>query len=115
MKIITLVPVKNEAWILRFSLKNFCSFSDEVIILDDGSEDESKEIMYEYKNVKIVPFKKKEAFVDMSLRRNILLEEGRKSGGTHFIFLDADEIFSENFTLNIRTHLQLMKKGEVLG
>ena len=114
MKIITLVPVKNEGWILRFSLKNFSIFSDEIIILDDNSNDNLYEIVKEYPKVKVIPFVTKETFVDMSLRRNILLKEGRRSGGTNFVFLDADEIFSDNFSRNLRKNIASMRQGETL-
>lgn len=114
MKIITLVPVKNESWILRFSLKNFSIFSDEIIILDDNSSDELQEIAKGYPKVKIVPFKTTEKYVDMSLRRNILLNEGRNSGGTHFVFLDADETFSDSFAHNLKEEIASMQRGETL-
>jgi len=114
MKIVTLIPVKNEGWILRFSLKNFSLFSDEIIILDDSSSDNLCEIVKEFPKVKTIPFISKEKFVDMSLRRNILLEEGRKIKGTHFVFLDADEIFSENLAKYFNEVVFEMKKGEKL-
>lgn len=114
MKITTLVPVKNESWILRFSLKNFSIFSDEIIILDDNSSDELPEITKEYPKVRIVPFKTEEEHIDMSLRRNILLNEGRNSGGTHFVFLDADETFSDSFANNLREKIASAKRGETL-
>ncbi len=114
MKIITLVPVKNESWILHFSLKNFSIFSDEIIILDDNSSDELREIAKGYPKVKIAPFKTAEEHVDMSLRRNILLNEGRNSGGTHFVFLDADETFSDSFANNFREKIASAQKGETL-
>ena len=114
MKIITLLPVKNESWILRFSLKNFSIFSDEIIILDDNSIDDLKIIAQEFPKVRIIPFSTTEKFVDMSLRRNILLSEGRLAGGTHFIFLDADEIISDTFSQNFRDSISNMNPGDTL-
>ncbi|MCK9344971.1 MAG: glycosyltransferase [Candidatus Pacebacteria bacterium] len=114
MKIITLVPVKNEGWILRFSLKNFSLFSDEIIILDDHSTDDLLEIAQEYPKVRVVPFETTERHVDMSLRRNILLQEGRRSNGTHFVFLDADETFSGEFSKKLKETVSSMDKGATL-
>ncbi len=114
MKIITLVPVKNEAWILKFSLKNFSLFSDEIIILNDNSVDKSKDIIKTFPKARIIDFTESEDVVDMSKRRNILLNAGRESGGTHFVFLDADEIFSENFIENIKQIMTSLKSGQTV-
>lgn len=114
MKIITLVPVKNEAWILHFSLTNFSLFSDEIIILDDGSTDESMSIAKTFPKVAVIPFTAKEKHVDMSVRRNKLLEEGRLRGGTHFVCLDADETLSSRYISILRDHLESLSIGDTL-
>jgi glycosyltransferase involved in cell wall biosynthesis len=114
MKVITLVPVKNEAWILKFSLKNFSLFSDEIIVLNDKSIDESVDIIKSFPKAKIVDFNETENIVDMSRRRNILLEAGREAGGTHFLFLDADEILSENFVRDIKQVLSNLSVGQTV-
>jgi glycosyltransferase involved in cell wall biosynthesis len=114
MKIITLVPIKNEAWILAFSLKNFSIFSDEIILLDDSSTDDSVGIAQLFPKVKILPYKEQEKHVNMSTRRKKLLEAGRSSGGTHFIFLDADEILSDALVRNVKELLEKMTPGEKL-
>jgi glycosyltransferase involved in cell wall biosynthesis len=114
MKVISLLPVKNESWILRFSLKNFSLFSDEILILDDGSQDQLLELIKEFPKVSIIPFSIKEDHVDMSLRRNTLLTEGRIRGGTHFVCLDADEIFSQTTISTLFKILPTLGKGETL-
>lgn len=115
MKIITLVPAKNESWILNFSLKNFSIFSDTIIVLDDGSTDNTKEISENFNNVKVIQFDaSQEKFLNMSNRRNALLAEGRKLGGTHFIFLDADEIISSPLSNNLYEYVKNMQLGETI-
>jgi glycosyltransferase involved in cell wall biosynthesis len=114
MKVITLVPIKNESWVLRFSLKNFSIFSDEIILLDDGSTDDSVAIAQLFPKVKVLPYKEQEKHVNMSARRKKLLKAGRTSGGTHFIFLDADEILSSAVSLDIKELLEKMTAGEKL-
>lgn len=114
MKIITLVPVKNESWILDFSLKNFSLFSDEIIMLDDGSEDDSAAVASRHEKVTIIPYKDNEPLVNMSKRRSALLDAGRKANGTHFVCLDADEIVSEKILESFRDNLVRLSPGEKL-
>lgn len=114
MKIITLIPVKNESWILAFTLRNFSLFSDEIIILDDSSTDDSVAIAQLFPKVTVIPFTSKETHVDMSVRRNILLSEGRKRGGTHFICLDADESLSTECIQLLPKHLTPLLPGDTI-
>ncbi len=114
MKVITLVPVKNESWILDFSLKNFSLFSDEILLLDDASEDDSVAVASAYPKVKVIPYKDNDPHVNMSKRRTKLLEAGRASGGTHFVCLDADEVISDGLTKNIRGELLQLSAGQKL-
>lgn len=114
MKIISILPVKNETWILRFSLKNFSLFSDEILILDDGSEDNLPALVKDFPKVTVIPFSVQEEYVDMSLRRNTLLREARERRGTHFVCLDADETFSSTFIIKAQQVLKKMQPGETL-
>ncbi len=114
MKIIALLPVKNEAWILPVYLSSVKKIADEIIVLDDNSTDGSRQILVD-NNIKIIdnPYIN-EKYVNMSKRRNLLLSEGRKAGGTHFIWLDADETFSANFILQAKGIINKLKPGEKL-
>ena len=114
MKIITLLPVKNESWVLDFSLKNFSLFSDEIIVLNDNSTDNSCEIAAKYPKVKVLNNDAGNKEVNMSQRRQSLLDAGREAGGTHFIFLDADETFTTDFIDQIKSFLEKMKPGDTL-
>lgn len=114
MKVITLIPARNESWILHFCLSNASLFSDQIIILDDNSTDETSFIASQYPKVSVVKFTEKETVVNMSKRRNILLSEARRQGGTHFVFLDADESLSQTFINHSKKTLENMKPGETL-
>lgn len=114
MKIVALIPIKNEAWILRLSLSQLSEFVDEIIALNDSCSDDSLNICANFSNCKIINFEQEEVSLNMSLRRNILLEEGRKVGGTHFIMLDADECFSFEFCTNIRKEISKLSPGQSL-
>ena len=115
MKTIALLPVKNEAWILPTSLHSLSQLTDTIIALDDGSTDSSRKILEQY-NAHIIhmPVETKNKF-SMSLRRKRLLEEGRKFGGTHFIWLDADEAFTTPFITNAHEILSSLKPGQKLS
>jgi glycosyltransferase involved in cell wall biosynthesis len=114
MKIIALLPVKNEEWILETCLRSLKELSDEIIIFDDGSTDNSKKIMKRQGAVIVVQPNVRSDYVDMSFKRRILLEEGRRRGGTHFIWLDADEAFAGKFLKNGREIISRLKPGEKL-
>jgi hypothetical protein len=54
MKIIGLVPVRNEAWILPHTLACLTGFCDVVIVSDQDSDDESREICRRFPNVVVL-------------------------------------------------------------
>lgn len=97
MKIIALLPVKNEAWVLPSYLSSVSKIADEIIALDDSSTDSSVEILKTAGATVLHYDSTGEKVVNMGRRRQQLLELGRQAGGTHFIWLDADETFSANF------------------
>lgn len=113
MKVIALMPVRNEEWILPYTLNSLKQFADEVVILNDRSIDNSKQIALDHGCFvqDIDDQEKAEAFANL---RNKLLAIGRELGGTHFIFLDGDECFSQNFLLHFKSLLQNMQKGQKL-
>ncbi len=92
MKIITLVPVKNEAWILPHSLKNYSTFSDHIIVADQSSTDGTQDICKQFEKVTLIqnPFTGHTNQI-----RWLLLDEARKLPGNNLIiYLDADELLS---------------------
>ncbi|GAA6212658.1 hypothetical protein NBRC116602_23990 [Hyphomicrobiales bacterium 4NK60-0047b] len=114
MKIIALFPVRNEEWILPTYLSSVSQIADEIIALDQESEDSTEKILKE-KNVRveknIVP---KGTWQQTNIRREKLLSLGRASGGTHFIWLDADEAFTANFLKQGRDIIGNLKPGQKL-
>ncbi len=117
MKIVTLLPFKNEEWILPTFLSNVKPVSDAIIALDDNSTDNSANIL---KNAGVTvlslnsELKPKEWSVSKT-HRDILLQKGREIGGTHFIMLDADETFTTNFLSNARQIISELKPGQKLA
>ena len=115
MKVIALLPFKNEEWILPTYLSNVLPIVDEIIALDDNSTDNSKKIM-EDAGVKVHPLKRNsdEEYGASITPRQDLLELGREAGGTHFVMLDADETFTTNFTKVARQLMEQMSPGDEL-
>jgi hypothetical protein len=111
MKIIALMLVKNEEWILPVTLKDLSRYIDDLVVLDDSDNDNSLSVIQKYGGHVIRQKKKR---FDESLWRSDLLKKGRELGGTHFICLDADESFTNNFYFNFREIIKSLKPGQGL-
>ncbi len=99
MKIICLMPVKNEAWVIEASLKRITKWADIIIVADQHSEDNTRNICLKFDKVKLIQnnaieFNEKE-------RQMLLLSEARKYGLNNLIFaLDADEFIPDDFDVS---------------
>lgn len=95
MKKILIVPVKNEEWILEFTLTCASMFFDHIIIADENSTDNTANICKRF--TKVIYIKNEAERYDEGNRRQILLKAAREISGNNFIaHLAADEIFSAN-------------------
>lgn len=98
MKLIGLMPVRNEAWCLGLTLRAALMWCDEVICADHGSTDESRYIMHEVARETgrvIIRDDREQQWREME-QRQMLLEEARELGATHIAIVDADEIVTGN-------------------
>lgn len=117
-KIVGLVPVRNEALLIEQCLRGLSKYTDAIIVLDDASEDTTVEIIrsiaQECNVVKLIV--KNKWMRTESADRNTLLEAGRAIGGTHFIVLDADELFTATCMQNntLRDAILALKPGQTL-
>ena len=84
MKLSVCMIVKNEELILRRILSQVVSFADEIVIVDTGSTDNTKDIAFEYTD-KVYDFKWVD---DFSLARNFAFD---KAVGDYLMWLDADD------------------------
>ena len=112
--IICLTPVKNEAWILDDFLKATSLWADHIIIADQMSTDESREIALKYSKVRLIE-NNSEQFNELE-RQKLLIDEARKIEGKRLLItLDADEIFSsEIFDSKEWEQILLSKEGTVI-
>jgi glycosyltransferase involved in cell wall biosynthesis len=86
MKVVAVIPAYNEEKTIRKVIKETKKFVDEVIVVDDGSTDKTKEIIREEK-VKLITHKKNEGY-GKSLIDGI--KEAIKRKANYIITLDAD-------------------------
>jgi hypothetical protein len=92
-KLICLTPVKNEAWILDQFLACASLWADHIILADQLSDDETREIARKYSKVILVD--NQSPTFNEPERQQLLLREGRKIEGPKvFITLDADEFLT---------------------
>lgn len=108
-KISVIIPVYNEEKDIgkcidslgEQSLKDF-----EIIIVDDGSTDKTKEIARKYKKVKLVYGEHK----GTAFSRNLGVE---KSDGDILIFVDADMTFDKDYLENLVK--PILENGNIVG
>lgn len=89
MKIIALLPVKNEAWILADMLRNMSEWADHIIIADQQSTDATRDICAQFEKVAVID----NPYTGHSNKvRWLLLDEARKiSGNNLLVNIDTDE------------------------
>ncbi len=118
-KIVGLVPVRNEAAMIEPCLKALALYTDAIVVLDDASEDGTLTTIHRLKDecniAKIIT--KETWYRDEPGDRNLLLQAGRAIGGTHFIVIDADEMFTANLLQDqlLRKKILALQSGEVLN
>ncbi len=97
-KIVGLVPARNEKHTIGTCLKVLSLYTDAIVYLDDASDDNTVSVVESLAadcNIEKI-IKKPQWYRDEPGDRNKLLQIGRQIGGTHFIVIDSDEIFTAN-------------------
>jgi hypothetical protein len=98
-KLICLVPVKNEAWILKTFLESTSVWADHIILLDQNSTDSSKHIAESFEKVIIID-NKSNNYNELERQRVLIAKARELFGANNILFaLDADEIMV-NFDQN---------------
>ena len=140
MKLIGLMLVRNEQWILGASLRTALKWCDEMVVVDTGSWDNSNRIINEVTGeqpyrihysrmvpTKTVAIKNSYDGVEHDIEQEDLggwwnemdvrqhsLQLGRRMGGTHFAMVDADEILTANLISRIYDDIGHLKPGQVI-
>lgn len=108
--------VKNEAnRYLKYALKEHIKYIDEAVIIDDASTDDTVQVCK--KMLKDIPHKiiqnKVSKFKNEVELRKQQWEETVKTNPDWILNLDADEIFEDRFTFNIKNLLKKAENSEV--
>lgn len=117
MKLIGLMPVRNEAWILGLSARVALSWVDEMVFLDHASTDATGSILArlagEYPGRVHILTEPDGAWREMAHRQRTL-DTGRELGGTHFAIIDADEILTGDALGHVRGYVERLAPGQYL-
>src|SRR3990167_7796994 len=106
MKLIGLMCVKNESWVLGLSARAALRWCDEIVMVNHSSTDDTVVVIQELERefpwrIQYSHWEDKGEWDEMEMREHSLLL-GRKFGGTHFAVIDADEIVTGNLLSSVR-------------
>lgn len=117
MKLVGLMLVRNEDWILGLSARVALSWVDSMVFLDHGSTDATAAILAalaaEYPGRVNVIREENEVWREMDHRQRTL-DVGRDLGGTHFATIDADEILTANMLPTVRSYVETLGPAQLL-
>ena len=115
MKIVALIPAKNEETLLPICLKSLSQVADEIIVYDDNSTDSTALVAQEHGAIVISEnYTSASGWPEYEIRERLLLE-ARSRKATHIISLDADEALTPIFIKVARDHMSDLKPGDVLS
>jgi hypothetical protein len=112
--IICLTPIKNESWILERFLECASLWADHIIVADQTSSDDSRNIVKRFFKAKLIENRNDQ--YDESSRQRLLINEARKiSSEGILIALDADEILGGNWKKSAAwVAMQNTRRGTIL-
>jgi glycosyltransferase involved in cell wall biosynthesis len=118
MKIIGILPARNEDWILGFSVRSALMWMDELIVMNHASTDHTVEILRkiqtEVGHSLTVIDQPNPAWMQYEYRQE-LLGYAREHDASHVAFLDADEALTANLLPEIRMFVGNLQPGECLS
>src|SRR5215831_1507164 len=107
MKLIGLMPARNEDWVIGLSARVALTWVDELVVLNHASTDQTAELLEgihdEYPG-RLHRFAFNDPEWDEMKHRQYMLVQARKLQATHIAVIDADEVLTANVD---REHLRL--------
>jgi hypothetical protein len=114
MKILAIMPVRNEDWVLGLSLRVALRWCDQVIVADHGSTDGSRDIMNELGRDGVIVRDDRESGWHEMEQRQMLLDTAREYGATHIALVDADEVITADILPHMRRLVEASRDGWML-
>lgn len=116
MKLVNLLPVHNEAWVLGLTLRAMRRWCDGVVVLlhscTDGSEAIVDAVSNELGGITVL-YEPRPEWQEMPMRQRMLME-AREQGATHISMFDADEVLTGNLLDSIRPTIERLTPRNVL-
>jgi hypothetical protein len=117
MKLIAIMPVRNEDWILGFSARVALMWCDALVALNHCSTDNTQRILdelsEEYKGRVLSALEVHRDWREME-HRQMLLTIARNYEATHIALVDADEVLCANSLPLVRGRAEVLKPGQCL-
>jgi len=117
MKIVAIMPARNEDWVLGLSARALLRWVDELVILDhcstDGSLGEVMRLTMEFRG-RVFWIVEQDPIWEEMRHRQRLLDGARKREATHVVTIDADEVVSANLVPHMRDIVADIPPGHVL-
>lgn len=117
MKLVGIMPVRNEDWILGFSLRVALKWCDEVLVSLHACEDQSYsltvEALRDHGKAFTVLTEPVDSWDEMRHRER-LLSTAREHGASHIALIDADEVLTANLLPDIRQMVECLRTGSML-
>jgi len=117
MKLVGLMPCRNESWILGFSLRAALRWCDAVCVLDHCSTDNSREIIHQVATEcpgRVMFTREDNPIWEEMRHRQSLLTAARALGATHIALIDADEILTANMLSSVRLVAERLGLSQML-
>lgn len=117
MRLIGLMPCRNEDWILGLTARAALMWCDGLVILDhcstDGTHGILNQLVNEYRERVCIIDEDDPTWHEMAHRQR-MLDAARREGATHVATIDADELLTGNLLPDIREMIEILSPGEVL-
>lgn len=111
-KVVGLVELRNVRAVLSSFLSALAKYTHSIVVLDDHSTDGTRLQLLQSPYVELILNRTGPWRRDELTDRQLLLEAGRRVGGTHFVLLDYDEFLSFNCLPWMRDEIVKLKPGQ---
>ena len=117
MRLIGIMPVRNEEWVIGLSLRAALLWMDAIVVLNHCSTDGTADILAQVEGehrgrVKVIN-ESDPTWYEMAHRQKMLVA-ARKMGASHIGLIDADEVLTANIIPYVRQVAETLQPGVVL-